>query len=171
MKLREKELSGWLSHAMAHELEMAAKDLRFDYTEDRLAPVYQVTAAQHKEVAELLTLAKSLRLNVAAITPDACALQSLIPFLNPPAQCLVWQDNVQWLWASRTGWGRQSCEEVSSLTQLASRLGLAEGEVILCSDKGGGFDPWHAVAQRHPPLPAQGERFAIAIGLALGGNL
>lgn len=171
MKLREKELSGWLSHAMARELEMAAKDLRFDYTEDRLAPVYQVTAAQHKEVAELLTLAKSLRLNVAAITPDACALQSLIPFLNPPAQCLVWQDNVQWLWASRTGWGRQSCEEVSSLTLLASRLGLAEGEVILCSDKSGGFDPWHAVAQRHPPLPAQGERFAIAIGLALGGNL
>lgn len=168
LKLREKELTGWLSQTMARELEMAAKDLRFDYIEDALAPVYNVTAAQNKEVAELLALAKSLQLNVAAITPDACALQQLIPFLTPPAQCLIWQDDTQWLWATRSAWGRQSCEEVPSLPLLASRLGFSTEEIKLCADEHSGFDPWQAVAQRHPPLPVQGARFAIAIGLALG---
>lgn len=171
MKLREKELTQWLSHTMARELEMTAEDLRFDYTEDALAPAWSVTAAQHKEVAELLNLASSLRLNVAAVTPDACALQQLVPFLNPPARCLIWRDSTQWLWATRGAWGRQSVDETTSLSVLLSRLGLAEGEIAQCSDEQSGFDPWHAVAQRHPPLPAQGAEFAVAIGLALGSVL
>ena len=171
MKLRENELAHWLSHSLARELEMTAADLHFDYVEDTLSPTYSVTAAQHKEVAELLTLAKSLQLNVSAVTPDASALQQLIPFLKPPGRCLIWQDESQWLWATRAAWGRQSCEEVSSPLLLASRLGVSESEVVLCSDEESGFDPWQAVAQRHPPLPAQGARFAVAIGLALGHHL
>lgn len=171
MKLREKALTQWLSHNVARELEMAATDLRFDYVEDTLAPAYSVTAAQHKEVAELLSLAKSLRLNVAAVTPDACALQPLIPFLNPPARCLIWRDSTQWLWATREAWGRQPGDEKLSISNLAARLGLSEVDVAQCSDEQCDFDPWHAVAQRHPPLPVEGAGFAVAIGLALGSVL
>lgn len=170
MKLRENELTSWLSHSLARELEMAATELRFDYTEDSLSPTYNVTAAQHKEMAELLTVAKSLNLNVSAVTPDACALQQLIPFLNPPGRCLIWQDDAQWLWATRAAWGRQSSVEVTSPALLASRLGVSEGEIVLCSDEQQCFDPWQAVAQRHPPLPAQSACFAVAIGLALGNH-
>jgi pilus assembly protein HofM len=66
MALRESELASWVSHAMARELEMAAAALRFDYTEDALAQAYSVTAAQHKDVAEMLELATSLHLNLAS---------------------------------------------------------------------------------------------------------
>jgi pilus assembly protein HofM len=170
MRLRDSALTNWLSHTMARELAMAATDLRFDYSEDALSPAYHVTAAQHKDVAELLTLAKSLRLNLSAITPDASALQQFIPFLNPPAQCLVWQDDTQWLWATRTAWGRLSCDESVSFSQLAGRLGLPDEGVITCSDEMNAFDPWQAVAQRQPPLPMESAKFAVAIGLALSGR-
>lgn len=54
--------------------------LRFDYSEDSLSPAYNVTAAQSKELATLLTLAERLRVHVSAITPDASALQRFLPF-------------------------------------------------------------------------------------------
>ncbi|MGK9174252.1 DNA utilization protein HofM [Yokenella regensburgei] len=171
MTLRESELSHWLSHTVSRELAMSAGDLRFDYTEDTLATAYSVTAVQTKEIAELLNLTTALRLNVAAVTPDACALQQLIPFLSPPARCLLWREASQWLWATRGEWGRHACEASVPLSQVASRLGIAEEEVIQCADEKGGFDPWSAVTQRHPPLPSQGACFAVAIGLALGSVL
>lgn len=169
MVLRENERTRWVSHAMARELEMAAADLRFDYTEDSLEQAYSVTAAQHKDIASLLDLAKSLRLNLAAITPDACALQSLVPFLAPPACCLVWEDASQWLWATRAGWGRRAREDIPHRHLLAANLGIKDSEMALCSATQGGFDPWNAVRQRQPPLPTNGVDFAVAIGLALGG--
>lgn len=83
MRLGERERLSWVAGSLARELDMAGDDLRFDYREDTLQDAYRVTAAQHKDVAELLELAQSLRLHVAAITPDACALQRLIPLLAP----------------------------------------------------------------------------------------
>lgn len=166
--LRENELTSWVSQAMAREVEMAAADLRFDYTEDALEPAYCVTAAQHKDLAALLALAASLHLNLVAITPDACALQPFIPFLLPPASCLVWEDNWQWLWATRSGWGRRAREDIPTLSELAPHLGLRESDIAVCKEDG--FDPWIAVAQRQPPLPTCSARFAVAIGLAMGGK-
>ena len=77
MALRENELASWVSHAMARELEMAAAELRFDYTEDVLAQAYSVTAAQHKDVAEMLQLATSLHLNLTSLTPARYSTSSL----------------------------------------------------------------------------------------------
>lgn len=168
MALRENELASWVSHAMARELEMAAADLRFDYTDDSLEPAYSVTAAQHKDVATLLELAASLHLNLASLTPDACALQHLIPFLPPPARCLIWEDDAQWLWATRAGWGRRSREDLPAVDHLAASLGLESSDIALCTAAVSDFDPWDAIAQRQPPLPTNGIRFAVAIGLALG---
>lgn len=65
---------------MARELDMDPDSLRFDYSEDSLSPAYNVTAAQSKELATLLTLAERLRVHVSAITPDASALQQFLPF-------------------------------------------------------------------------------------------
>lgn len=76
----EREQTAWLSGTMARELDMDPDSLRFDYSEDSLSPAYNVTAAQSKELATLLTLAERLRVHVSAITPDASALQQFLPF-------------------------------------------------------------------------------------------
>ncbi len=67
---------------MARELDMDPDSLRFDYSEDSLSPAYNVTAAQSKELATLLTLAegcvfmlaRSLRMPVHY--SDSCLLPS-----------------------------------------------------------------------------------------------
>ncbi len=98
--------SKWpLSGTMARELDMDPDSLRFDYSEDSLSPAYNVTAAQSKELATLLTLAERLRVHVSAITRDASALQRFLPFLPSHQQCLARRDNEQWLWATRYSWG------------------------------------------------------------------
>ncbi|EGT4254831.1 DNA utilization protein HofM [Citrobacter amalonaticus] len=167
MSLREHEQTAWLTGAMARELDMESAALRFDYREDALAPAYTVTAAQDKEISGLLTLANTLGVNVTAITPDACALQRLLPFLSPEQTCLAWRDDTQWLWAMRNDWGRKSLAEVTHLHHLAAALSLRTEEVALCTKEG--FDPWQAVAIRQPPIPMEGHAFAVALGLALGG--
>ena len=55
MSLGEREQTAWLSGTMARELDMDPDSLRFDYSEDSLSPAYNVTAAQSKELATLLT--------------------------------------------------------------------------------------------------------------------
>lgn len=82
MSLGEREQTAWLSGTMARELDMDPDSLRFDYSEDSLSPAYNVTAAQSKELATLLTLAERLRVHVSAITPDASALQRFLPFFT-----------------------------------------------------------------------------------------
>ncbi|MCC7887196.1 DNA utilization protein HofM, partial [Escherichia coli] len=66
MSLGEREQMAWLSGTMARELDMDPDSLRFDYSEDSLSPAYNVTAAQSKELATLLTLAERLRVHVSA---------------------------------------------------------------------------------------------------------
>ena len=150
----------------ANELDMDPDSLRFDYSEDSLSPAYNVTAAQSKELATLLTLAERLRVHVSAITPDASALQRFLPFLPSHQQCLAWRDNEQWLWATRYSWGRKLAVGMTSAKELAAALCVDPESVALCGE--GGFDPWEAVSVRQPPLPPPGGDFAIALGLALG---
>ncbi|EFD8936663.1 TPA: DNA utilization protein HofM [Escherichia coli] len=166
MSLGEREQTAWLSGTMARELDMDPDSLRFDYSEDSLSPAYNVTAAQSKELATLLTLAERLRVHVSAITPDASALQRFLPFLPSHQQCLALRDNEQWLWATRYSWGRKLAVGMTSAKELAAALSVDPESVAICGE--GGFDPWEAVSVRQPPLPPPGGDFAIALGLALG---
>ncbi|EJJ6391521.1 DNA utilization protein HofM [Escherichia albertii] len=166
MALGEREQTAWLAGSMARELDMDPDSLRFDYSEDSLSPAYNVTAAQSKELAALLTLAERLRVHVSAITPDACALQRLLPFLPPHQQCLAWYDNEQWLWATRYSWGRKRAVGMTSANDLAAALAIDPESIAICGE--GGFDPWDTVSVRQPPLPPPGGGFAVALGLALG---
>lgn len=139
MSLGEREQMAWLSGTMARELDMDPDSLRFDYSEDALSPAYNVTAAQSKELATLLTLAERLRVHVSAITPDASALQRFLPFLPSHQQCLAWRDNEQWLWATRYSWGRKLAVGMTSAKELAAALSVDPESVALCGE--GGFDP------------------------------
>ncbi|HHJ2829354.1 TPA: DNA utilization protein HofM, partial [Escherichia coli] len=144
MSLGEREQTAWLSGTMARELDMDPDSLRFDYSEDSLSPAYNVTAAQSKELATLLTLAERLRVHVSAITPDASALQQFLPFLPSHQQCLAWRDNEQWLWATRCRWGRKLAVGMTSAKELAAALSVDPESVAICGE--GGFDPWEAVS-------------------------
>lgn len=166
MSLGEREQMAWLTGTMARELDMEPDSLRFDYSEDSLSPAYNVTAAQSKELATLLSLAERLRIHVSAITPDACALQRFLPFLPSHQQCLAWRDNEQWLWATRYSWGRKLAVGMTSANELAATLAINSESLAICGE--GGFDPWNAASVRQPPLPPPGGNFAIALGLALG---
>lgn len=95
MRLREREQVAWLSQTMARELDMDPDLLRFDFQDDALSPAFNVTAVQSKEISALLTLAQTLNVRIAAVTPDACALQRLLPFIPSGRQCLVWRDESQ----------------------------------------------------------------------------
>lgn len=170
VQLGESAKLQWVANTLARELGMPADDLRFDYTDDSIQRAYSVTAAQSSDVAALLTLADSLGLHLSAITPDACALQRFIPLLAPPLRWLAWRDATQWLWATRSGWGRRAREDASTLDELAQVLGLPLEEAALCDAGPEGFDPWRAITRRYPPLPENGEAWAVAIGLALGGE-
>ncbi len=167
ISLREPALTSWVSQAMARELEMAESELCFDFTEDELGKAYGVTAAQNRDVAALMEIAQSLSLHLSSITPDASALQHLLPWLPSPARCLTWCDERQWLWATRESWGRRGCDEAQDITHLAVVLGLPMDEIAQCGEMPGGFDCWSAIPSRQPPLPGAGERFAIALGLAV----
>lgn len=168
MSLREPEQTAWLSGSMARELDMSPDALLFDYSEDTLSPAFNVTAAQSKEISTLLTLIQTLKVQVTAITPDASALQRFIPYLPEHQQCLVWRDDAQWLWATRSAWGRKLTGDISSIDELAATLSLTSAALALCD--AGGFDPLSVVPVRQPPIPPQSHRFAIALGLAMGGT-
>ncbi len=165
MRLREREQVAWLSQTMARELDMDPDLLRFDFQDDALSPAFNVTAVQSKEISELLTLAQTLNVRIAAVTPDACALQRLLPFIPSGRQCLVWRDESQWLWATRYAWGvnrramRRRCmtlpQHYPSCRNIFRYAPRANST-------------WRAVTVRQPPVPPDGYRFAIALGLAMG---
>lgn len=166
MVLREPQQEAWIASAMGQALEMAPTALCVDYVEDRPSRCCYVTAAQRQDIMPLRQLATQLQLHVAAIVPDACALQHFLPWLKTPVRGLAWSDRDQWLWATEQGWGRCVRQDAPALSQLAARLSLAEEQLISCDQ----FEPWQSIARLQPPLPDAGEDFAIAIGLALGGR-
>ncbi|HFF8550636.1 TPA: pilus assembly protein [Kluyvera cryocrescens] len=170
MTLRENEQSAWIASAMEQQLEMAPASISFDYhlADDRGS--WNVTAAQRQDVSRLQRLARSLRLQVAAITPDACALQIFLPHLEASDAVLVWRDRAHWLWACREGWGYETPDDATSMRALSDKLGVEPHRIVCCS--GGAsdshrFDPWETIVQKQPPLPACGDEFTVAIALAM----
>src|SRR5690606_31191339 len=127
---------------------------------------FQVTAAQNKEVAALLTLANTLRLHVAAITPDAGALVNLLLLLRPPFHCAVWRDDRHWLWATRHQWGRKPLTEAAAVGDLAALLALKPEDMALFAADN--LDPFTLVSRNLPPLPECGADFTVALALAMG---
>ncbi|WP_425325303.1 DNA utilization protein HofM [Phytobacter massiliensis] len=91
MFLREKALTTWLSHAVARELEMSTDDLRFDYAEDSLEQAWSVTAAQRREVAELLEMAKKFAPQPGGDHPGRLRATALHPLFDAPRRlrCLA----------------------------------------------------------------------------------
>jgi len=166
LTLCESEQTAWIASAISRELEMAPDALCFDYVQDTLTRSFQVTAAQNKEVAALLTLAKTLRLHIAAITPDAGALANLLLSLEPSAQCAVWRDENHWLWATRHQWGRKPLAEAETVPELAAILALKPEEMALFAANS--LDPFSLVIRYLPPLPECGADFTIALALAMG---
>lgn len=165
LTLRDSEQISWVGAALSRELEMPAEALCFDYAQDTFSQTYQVTAAQNKEVATLLALAKALRLRLAAIVPDASALANLLPAVAP-ARCVAWRDERQWLWAMRHQWGRRSAAEARDTDELAALLALSPDDIALFD---AGRNPWDAVIRCQPPLPERGEEFTVALALAMSG--
>jgi len=166
MVLREPQQARWIANAMGQALEMASDALCVDYVEDNAGRRCHVTAVQRQDIMPLRALAAQLNLQVAAIVPDACALQQFLPWPGTPVRALAWSDGEQWLWATEQGWGCCCRHDAPALSQLAARLNLCEEQLVSCSH----FDPWQAVVRLQPPLPEVSEAFAIAIGLALGGH-
>ena len=122
------------------------------------------------DINVLRELAGRLRLRVAAIVPDASALGAFFPWMTAADQGLAWRDEKRWLWATREAWGSDACADVGSLSQLAGQLQVPLRLCIDAGDEASRFDVWQVIHRRQPPLPADGDRYAIALGLALGGG-
>lgn len=171
LMLRDSEQAQWIASAMAQQVEMEPAALCFDYQMSTHTDSWRVTAAQRKDVEHLQRVANALRLHVTAITPDASALRYFLPWLGGEADGLAWNDTTQWLWASTSGWGSLSLNETPSLPLLEQRL--AAGALVQCTvdnDAAPCFDPWSVIGQKYPPLPGDGDTFAVAIALALGAQ-
>lgn len=169
MSLRDSEQAQWIASAMAQQVAMEPAALCFDYQKSPQMDGWSVTAAQRKDVEQLQRVARALRLHVTAITPDASALRRFLPWLSDDASGLAWHDGSQWLWASASGWGSVSLSDAPSLPHLAARLSMPE--LVHCSARDPEarcFDPWGVIGQKYPPLPANGDAFAVTIALALG---
>lgn len=169
MRLREPAQTRWVVNTVAQAFEMPPSSLQIDYTQDTSRNTYQVTAAQREDIQHLLTLIRVLKLQVTAITPDACALQHFFPWLAASDGGLVWRGDGYWLWATRHHWGYQRVP----FAELTQALPDACFPLVHCTAQMGdfpGFDPWSAISLRQPPLPAHGDDFAIAIALALGAS-
>lgn len=161
--LRDSEQVSWVGSTLSRELEMSANVLCFDYVEDTFSNTFHVTAAQNKEVDALLLLAKTLRLRLAAITPDAGALVNLLPAVAP-AQCVIWCDRHQWLWAMRHQWGRRNATEARDAIELAALLALSPDDIAHFDAT---HDPLATVVCCQPPLPECGADFTVALALAM----
>lgn len=154
LALRDSEQAQWVISSMAQQLEMAEASLAFDYRQVNPGG-FQVTAARQQDVLRLRQIAKGAGLNLAAVTPDASALQAYLPWLPEGAGSVSWFDGERWLWASGDDWG---CAEHPAPGSMLCGSGIDD------------FDPWHCLSQLQPPLPANGDAFAVALALALGGH-
>ena len=161
--LRDSEQLSWLGAALARELEMSADTLCFDYAQDTFSNTFHVTAAQNNEIDTLLALAKTLRLRLVAITPDASALANLLPAVAP-ATCVAWRDDRQWLWAMRHQWGRRFTTEAENVAELSALLALGSDDIALFDNR---RDPWEILERCQAPLPDCGADYTVALALAM----
>ena len=117
-------------------------------------------ARQDEEVRKSVHTAMLLSLLIGAF----------FPWMTAADQGLAWRDEKHWLWATREAWGSDACADVGSLSQLAGQLQVPLRLCIDAGDEASRFDVWQVIHRRQPPLPADGDRYAIALGLALGGG-
>ncbi|MBB1202023.1 pilus assembly protein [Enterobacteriaceae bacterium 89] len=157
MSLRESERLQWIGNTVAQQLDMPPEALVFDYSSAD-ANSYSVTAARRKETERLQRQMTTAGLHLCAITPDACALQNFLPWMAQDKPGICWHDGEQWLWATRDAWGCAS--------QPDSELLVCTTVQSLANET---FNPWFPLTQLQPPLPENGDPFAIALALALGG--
>ncbi|WP_048957369.1 hypothetical protein [Enterobacter bugandensis] len=163
LALRDSEQLSWMGAALSRELEMSTESLCFDYTQDTFSNTFHVTAAQNKEVETLLDLAKTLRLRLATITPDASALTNLLPAVAP-THCVAWRDAHHWLWAMRHQWGRRYTTEAENVTELAALLALNQNDIAFFDAE---RSPWETLQRWHAPLPECGADYTVALALAM----
>ncbi|MDF7679775.1 pilus assembly protein [Enterobacteriaceae bacterium ESL0689] len=170
--LNDSEQARWITGVMSQQLEMPASALCVDYCAVAQNKEWQVTAAQQSDIDKLRQLAASLKLRMVAIVPDANALSPFLSRLPEGSQGLAWRGDRHWLWATQDEWGSISCTDVPLFSQLASRI--AVNPLCLCADPPTDdrcFNPWSVIHHLYPPLPDDGNRFAIALGLALGESI
>lgn len=79
LSLRDKERATWIASVMAQQLEMPAASLCVDYSAAPAKNEWRVTAAQRLDIDALRQLAARLKLSIAGIVPDACALAAFLP--------------------------------------------------------------------------------------------
>lgn len=157
MVLRESEQIRWIATTVTQQLEMPEEAIAFDYCATD-TNIYSVTAARQRDVALLQKRISDAGLELQAIVPDASALHYFFPWLAKEDPGLMWHNGEQWLWASRTDWGVND-EPPPALLRCTTEY-----------HAGHTFNPWFPLSQLQPPLPEQGDNFAIALALALGGH-
>lgn len=176
--LSELQYSHYVASATGRQLQMAEQTLCLDFRPVPGEPRFAVTAARASEVDQLLARLRQRRLHVTAIAPDACALFSFRPFTgvrydDREDNCLVYRTATEWLWVRQERWGAISCQEAPDAETLCQRLAVAPRQLVCCSpgalinSETRDFDPWQALTRLQPPLPEDGGRYAIALGLAL----
>jgi pilus assembly protein HofM len=174
--LSELQYSHYVASATGRQLQMSEQTLCLDFRPVPGEPRFAVTAARASEVDRLVASIRRARLKLTAIAPEACALFSFLPFIHDDDSddaCLVCRTATEWLWVRHTRWGSLPCQEVPDCVALCQRLSVTARHLVCCSpgvltnDEVREFDPWRVLSRLQPPLPEEGERYAIALGLAL----
>lgn len=170
--LSETQRTMYLAATMGRQLSMNADELSLDYCAQP-AGGYAVTAARRQDVDALYTALRQRHLAPVAIAPDASALQSFLSFITGQGKStVISRSGEHWLWANHQSWGAVSTDEAQSAVALCQHLGLETAQVATCCRKLAGHgvvyvDPWSTLRRLQPPLPPDGDRYAVALGLAL----
>ncbi len=154
----------WLQNTLSRDFPDLDGPLRLDYLGDR------VTAVRATEVDKLHHLLASQRLKPITVSPDACALLGLLPFLSEKVGYVLHRVPAGWLWAGDGEWGALP-SAINDPTEIARDLAFMKGDWGASRAINGSrsVDPWQAVSRRYPPLPPEGGQFAVALGLAISG--
>lgn len=173
--LREADCERYVASATAHQMQMAAEELCWDYQPARQADRLHVTAARNKEIILYRDCADALRLTLTAVTPDASALISFFAWLPASIQAILCYNETYWLWATRQQWGTAEGSNEADFYTLCQHLALQAEQLVLCGNLPDHlsadlniFDPWQVITNPCQPYPPASSEFAVALGLAIG---
>ena len=147
---------------------MPASALCIDYAPTSRDDGWQVTAAQRLDINVLRELAGRLRLRWRP--------SYRMPVRSAPFPRMTAADQGRRGGMKSTGCGRPvrpgavTPALMSGPSQLAGQLQVPLRLCIDAGDEASRFDVWQVIHRRQPPLPADGDRYAIALGLALGAG-
>lgn len=170
--LNEAQRALYLAATVSKQLRMSAAELSLDY---RVQPSghYTVSAARREEIDALSVALRRYRLTPQAIAPAASALQGFLPFITAQGHnAVIYQAADRWLWASAESWGVLSTTEAATASALCLHIHGQASRAVVCQQAFADatvpyFDPWRALVRVQPPLPDDGDRYAVALGLAL----